>query len=128
MWYHIKALTCTFLSMVRYVNYLNFIFTNINEILKHEEKLIKNIINKQILAPNHHQIAIVASFISSVIQFDKSFHPVVLYENILICIFIVIIIGISTSVGSPSGSWLAAPMADLTLDLHTSLSQGSTSR
>ena len=33
----------------------------------------------------------------------------------------------STSVGSPPGSWLAAGMADLTLDLHTSLSQGSTS-
>ena len=26
-------------------------------------------------------------FISSVIQFDKLFHPVVLYENYLICIF-----------------------------------------
>ena len=26
-------------------------------------------------------------FISSVIQFDKFFHPVVLYENYLICIF-----------------------------------------
>ena len=32
-----------------------------------------------------------------------------------------------TSVGSPAGSWLAVGMADLTLDLHTSLSQGSTS-
>ena len=29
--------------------------------------------------------------------------------------------------GSPPGSWLAAHMADLTLDLHTSLSEGSTS-
>ena len=26
-------------------------------------------------------------FISSVIQFDKLFHPVVLYENYLICVF-----------------------------------------
>ena len=26
-------------------------------------------------------------FISSVIQFDKLFHPVVLYENYLICMF-----------------------------------------
>ena len=26
-------------------------------------------------------------FISSVIQFDKFFHPVVLYENYFICIF-----------------------------------------
>ena len=37
----------------------------------------KNIINPQ-LSP---------IFISSVIQFDKIFHPVVLYENYLICIF-----------------------------------------
>ena len=34
---------------------------------------------------------------------------------------------LSTSVRSPPGSWLAACMADLTLDFHTSLSQGSTS-
>ena len=33
----------------------------------------------------------------------------------------------STSVRSPPGSWLAARMAALTWDFHTSLSQGSTS-
>ena len=40
-----------------------------------------------IFSTKHHQTTIVASFISSVIQFDKFFHPVVLYENYLICIF-----------------------------------------
>ena len=40
-----------------------------------------------ITAQKHHQTTIVASFISSVIQFDKFFHPVVLDEIIFICIF-----------------------------------------
>ena len=47
----------------------------------------KNNKNEHISAQKHHQTTIVASFISSVIQFDKFFHPVVLYENYLICIF-----------------------------------------
>ena len=38
-------------------------------------------------AQKHHQTDIVAIFISLVIQFDKFFHPVVLYENYLLCIF-----------------------------------------
>ena len=41
--------------MVRYINYLNCIFMNIDEILKYEVKLIKNIINKRISTQNHHQ-------------------------------------------------------------------------
>ena len=94
MRYHIKAKTRAFLPMVKYLNYLNCIFMNIDEILKYEVKLIKNIINKQSSAKNHHQTTFVASFISSVIQFDKSFHPLVLYENYLICILIVIIVAI----------------------------------
>ena len=53
---------------------------------KNEVKSYKNI-NKFISAQKHHQTTIVASFISSVIQFDKFFHPVVLCENYLICIF-----------------------------------------
>ena len=65
MWHHIKAETRAFHSMVRYVNYLNCISTSINEILKHEVKLIKNIINKQISAQNDYQTTVVASFISS---------------------------------------------------------------
>ena len=42
--------------------------------------------HKQISATNHHQITIVACFISSVIQFDNSVHPVVSL-NYLICMF-----------------------------------------
>ena len=61
---------------------------NINENLQKWSKIIKNNINEHISAQKHHQTTIVASFfISSVIQFDKFFHPVVLYENYLICIF-----------------------------------------
>ena len=44
--------------------------------------------HKQISATNHHQITIVACFISSVIQFDNSVHPVVLNKTDLICMFI----------------------------------------
>ena len=46
-----------------------------------------NNINEHISAQKHHQATIVAVSISPVIQFDKFFHPVVLYENNLICIF-----------------------------------------
>ena len=49
-------------------------------------EIIKNI-NKLISATNHHQTNNVEYFISSVIQFDKSIHPMALYENYLICIF-----------------------------------------
>ena len=44
-------------------------------------------INEDISAQKHNQTTIFVSFISSVIQFDKFFYPVVLYENYLICIF-----------------------------------------
>ena len=47
----------------------------------------KKTMHKQISATNHHQIAIVACFISSVIQFDNSVHPVVLNKAYLICMF-----------------------------------------
>ena len=47
----------------------------------------KNIINKQIPALNHHQTTVVACFMAPVIHYDKFFHPVVQYENFLICIF-----------------------------------------
>ena len=60
---------------------------NINENLQKWSKIIKNNINEHISAQKHHQTIIVAIFISSVIQFDKFFHPVVLYDNYLICIF-----------------------------------------
>ena len=50
--------------MVKYANYLIFIFMNINEKLKNKGKNIKNIINKLILASNHHQITIVACFLN----------------------------------------------------------------
>ena len=43
--------------------------------------------NKLISAPNHHQTIIVACFIASVTQIGKPFHPMVLYETNLICIF-----------------------------------------
>ena len=57
---------------------------NIKENLQKWSKIIKNNINEHISAQKHLQTAIVAIFISSVIQFDKFFHPVVLYENYLI--------------------------------------------
>ena len=60
---------------------------NINENLKKWVKIIKNTINKQIPALNHHQTSVVACFMTPVIHYDKFFHPVVQYENFLICIF-----------------------------------------
>ena len=48
--------------------------------------IIKNI-NKDILAQNIFKSPLLTIFKQSVIQFDKLFHPVVLYENYLICIF-----------------------------------------
>ena len=39
------------------------------------------------LHKNIIKLPLLPVFISSVIQFDKFFHPVVLYENYLICIF-----------------------------------------
>ena len=75
--------------MARYVNHLICIFININENLKKlGNNLKKNMINNQISAQNYRQTTIVASFISPMIEFDMYFHPVVLYENHLICIFI----------------------------------------
>ena len=70
--------------MARDANYLICIFMSINENLKNKGE---NKINKLISALNHHQTTIVACFIASKIQFDKSFHLMVLYENDLICIF-----------------------------------------
>ena len=60
---------------------------NINETLQKWSKTIKNNINEHISLQKHLQTTIVAFFISSVIQFDKFFHPVVIYENYLVCIF-----------------------------------------
>ena len=34
-----------------------------------------------------HSLSLPYNYLSLVIKFDKSFHPVVLYENYLICIF-----------------------------------------
>ena len=48
----------------------------------------KNNINEHISAQNIIKPPLLPFFISSVIQFDKFLHPVVLYENYLICIFI----------------------------------------
>ena len=62
-------------------------FMNIIENFKNKVKSLKKNINKHISAPKHHQTTIVASFISSVIQFVKYFHPVGLYESYLISIF-----------------------------------------
>ena len=48
----------------------------------------KKNIDKMISAPKHHQTTTIAQFFSSsVIQFDKIFHLMALYENYLICIF-----------------------------------------
>ena len=59
---------------------------NICENLKKLGKIIKNI---NIFQPkNITKSPLLQAFISSVIQFDQSFHPVVLYEYHLIFIFI----------------------------------------
>ena len=49
----------------------------------------------QISATNHHQITIAACFISSVIQFDNSAHPVVLNKTYLICMFLNIYVNLN---------------------------------
>ena len=85
-WYQIKEQIHAFYLMVSDANYLICIFMNTNENFKNEGKILKNI-NKLISATNHHQTNIVEYFISSVIQFVKSIHPMALYENYLICIF-----------------------------------------
>ena len=54
---------------------------------KNEIKSKKNNINENISAQNIIKPPLLPVFISSVIQFDKLFHPVVLYEKYLICIF-----------------------------------------
>ena len=54
---------------------------------KNEVKSLKNNINEHISAQNIFKPPLLPVFISSVIQFDKFFHPVVLDENDLICIF-----------------------------------------
>ena len=48
----------------------------------------KNVINKLILASNYTRPPLLHVFISSVMQFDKVFYLMVLYENYLICIFV----------------------------------------
>ena len=48
---------------------------------------MKTIINEYISAKNIINPPLLPVFISSVIQFDKFHHPVALYENYLICIF-----------------------------------------
>ena len=59
---------------------------NISKNLKKIGKIIKNI---NIFQPkNITKSPLLQAFISSVIQFDQSFHPVVLYEYYLIFIFI----------------------------------------
>ena len=70
--------------MVKYANYLIFIFMNINENLRNKGTIIKNIINKLslVIKPPFWN-----AFKSSLIQFNKVFHLMVLYENYLICIF-----------------------------------------
>ena len=59
----------------------------INENLKNNGKIVKTHHKKLISAPNHHQTTTVAFFISSVIQFDKDCHLMVLYGNYHVCIF-----------------------------------------
>ena len=48
--------------------------------------IIKKTINEMISATNKHQTNIADYFISTLIQFDKSIHPMALNENDLICI------------------------------------------
>ena len=55
--------------------------------LKNEVKHKKNTINIILKPQNIIKPPLLPVFISSVIQFDKFFHPVVQYENYVICIF-----------------------------------------
>ena len=75
-WYQIKAKTQTFLPMVRILM----------KTLKNEVKIIKtpyiNRFQPKIIKPPLLQV-----FISSVVQFDNSFHPVVLYIYVKIISF-----------------------------------------
>ena len=78
--------------MAREVNCLICNFIDINENLKNKVKTVnrKNTINILISDKRFHQTTIVTCFhvfISSVIQFDKCFHLIILYENYLIFIF-----------------------------------------
>ena len=63
---------------------------DINENLQKGSKIIKNI-NEHISAQNIIKPPLLPVFISSVIQFDMFFHPVVLYENYLICNSLILI-------------------------------------
>ena len=63
------------------------IYENLQKWSKIIKKQKKNNKNEHISAQNITKPPLLPVFISSVIQFDNFFHPVVLDENYLICIF-----------------------------------------
>ena len=70
--------------MITYTNYLIGILMNINENGKKWGKLVTNTHKLANFRPKPILMYVIISY---VIQFDKLFYPVVLYENYLICIF-----------------------------------------
>ena len=60
---------------------------DISENLQKWSKIIKNNINEHISAQKNIKPPLLPVFISSVIQFDKFFRPVVLYENYLMVLY-----------------------------------------
>ena len=60
---------------------------NINENLKNWVKIIKNTINNRFQPKTTTNLLLLHVFILSVIQFDKTFYLMVLYENYLISVF-----------------------------------------
>ena len=75
---YIKPWRGPFYHMVRYTNYLICIFMNINENVKKKKKIVTNIHKLTNFRPKPSLMYVIISY---VIQFDKLFYPVVLYEN-----------------------------------------------
>ena len=73
--------------MARDANYLICIFMNINENLKNKGKIITNTISNWYKPKTVINLLLLHVFTLSVIQFDRYFYIMVLYENDLICIF-----------------------------------------
>ena len=68
-------------------NYLIYVFMNITENHKNKGEIIKNTMNNWFQPQTIIKPPLLHVFISSVIQFDKWFHLMVLNGNYLICIF-----------------------------------------
>ena len=75
-----------FHSMPGNANYLICLFIITNENVKIRENH-KNTINNSFQSKNHHRTTIAACSVSSMMQFDTSFHLMAIYKIYFICIF-----------------------------------------